>query len=227
MQSLGMDANSQSPILQKDPGGFLHQSLFHWRAPSSGSGLFLQPCSLLSVFFKGFVGYAAHAFPKCVLSTQAPGLQPESGTGSPSLWDWQSFELPDISEKAGQASSLPLIDEELRQEDGENLTKLLMIQDYFRKETKKLSLNIRLGPSPSLPIATLPHHPLLPNLEFLPTWDVSSWSPEPADTAPHISVASQAFPCHFISLQWWLLQSQPSDSLLAKTRQLSLTSCPW
>ena len=77
--------------------------------------------------------------------------------------------------RQGKLHPSHLRDEELRQEDGKNVTELLMIQDYFRKETKKLSLNIRLGPGPSLPIATLPHHTLC-----FPTLSSS-----PLGTSPH------------------------------------------
>lgn len=201
MQSLGMQI--LNPQSCRKSWGFLTSSFV-----SLKSALFwlraLSPATLSSdVTFQGICGCAAHVFTKCVLSTQAPGLQPESGTGSHPCETDSHLSFLTSLRRQGKLHHSRLIDEELRQEDGENLTKLLMIQDYFRKETKKLSLNIRLGPSPSLPIAIL----------CLITLCFRTLSSSPLGTSPHgplnsgpyhplhISVALRAFPCHFISLQ--------------------------
>ena len=54
------------------------------QVPTCTNGVTMATLSSVATF-QGICGCAARAFTKCVLSTQAPGLQPESGTGSPSL----------------------------------------------------------------------------------------------------------------------------------------------
>lgn len=73
-----------------------------------------------------------------------------------------------------------------------------MIQELFQEGNKEALTEHQTGPKSLTPYShTLPHHPLLPNLEFLPTWD-ASWSPEPAHpTTLHISGALRALSLPF------------------------------